>query len=177
MIVHDMPLTKTIILGNTPINIICRKGTVALFYSSHSQALHSFISSLDSSCHTVRNLPPAQAKDFHCMGPVGKNMACIKVIMAGLKCYPLHSFQDMGRHLPVHRECLQDHWEIIQSIRHHLPAQLLHLNLLPRHLGDTPYTSQGKDSSRQRNRRKQMARDYRLAPIARDVLCERRCCG
>ena len=72
------------------------------------------------------------------MGHHGKDMTRTKVVMAGLKCSPLRSSQDNGCHLQLHRECLQDRRKIIQSISQHLPARLLHLNLIPAHLGDTP---------------------------------------
>jgi len=72
------------------------------------------------------------------MGHRGKDMTCTKVVMGGLKCSPLRSSQDKGRHLQVHRECLQDRRKIIQSISQHLPARLRNLNLIPAHLGDTP---------------------------------------
>jgi len=65
--VDDMPLAKTVNLGNTPINIICLKGTVTVLHSSHFQALRSLITSFHSTWHTVRNLPAAQAKDFQVM--------------------------------------------------------------------------------------------------------------
>jgi len=70
--------------------------------------------------------------------------------------FPPLQFQDNSRHLQVHQECLQDCRDIIQSIGQHLPAGLLHLNLLPVHLADTPFRSQRRDSSCQQNRGKQM---------------------
>jgi hypothetical protein len=72
------------------------------------------------------------------MGHSGKDMTCTKVIMAGLKCSSLRSSQDKGRHVLVPQEGIQDRRENIQSISQHLPARLLHLNLLLAHLGDTP---------------------------------------
>ena len=72
------------------------------------------------------------------MGHRGKDMTHTKVVMAGLKCSPLRSSQDKGRYFQVQRECLQDRRKIIQSISQHLPARLLHLNIIPAHLGDTP---------------------------------------
>jgi len=154
--VHNMPLTKTVNLGYTPLNIIRRKGTVTLLHSSHFQALRSFITSLHSTWHTVSNVPAAQAKDMQVMGHHGKDMTCTKVVIVGFKWSPHRSSQDKGRHLQVHREFLQDCREITQSISQHLPARLLHLNLLPAHLGDTPYASRRKDSSHHRNSGKQM---------------------
>jgi len=162
--VHDMPLAKTVNLGNTPINIIRHNGTVTLLHSSHFQALYSFITSLHLSWHTVPNLPTAQAKDFQVMGHHGKDMTCTKVVTAGLKCSPLRSSQDKGCHFHIHQECLHDRWEIIQSMGHHLPARLLHFNLLPAHLGDTQYASQWYDSSCQWNRGQPMLQRIRTCP-------------
>ena len=102
-IVHKLPLPKTVDLGNTPINIICHMGMVTRLHSSHSQALCSFISTLHSRWHTVRNQPPAQAKNIQVMGHSCKDMTSTKVIMVGLKCTPLPRFQDKGHHLQVHR--------------------------------------------------------------------------
>jgi len=138
MTVHNMPLAKTVNVGNTPINMICCKCTVTHIHSSQFQALRSFITSLHSTWHTIRNLPAAQAKDFQVMGHCGKDMTWTKVLMAGLKCSPLRSSQDKGGHLQVHWECLQDCRGIIQSISQHVSARLLHRNLLLEHLGGTP---------------------------------------
>jgi len=101
--VHNMPLAKTVNLGNTPIHIIRHKGMVTHLHSSHFQALRSFITSLYPTWHTVRNLPGVQGKDIQVMGHRGKDMICTKVDIAGLKCSPLSSSQDKGRHLQVHR--------------------------------------------------------------------------
>jgi hypothetical protein len=128
--VHYMPLAKTVNLGNTRIKIICRKGTVTILHSSHFHVLCSCITSLHSTCHTVCNLPAAQAKNIQDMGHRGKDMTCTKVSMAGLKCSPLRSSQDKGRHLQAHSECLQNSRGIIQLIGQHLPARIVHLNLL-----------------------------------------------
>ena len=136
--VHNMPPSKTVNLGNTPIIIICRQGMVTLLHSSHFQALRSSISSLHSTCDTVGNLPAAQANNIQVMGHRGTDITCTKAVMAGLKCSPLRSFQDKGRHFQVHQECLQDRREIIHSISQHLPARLLHLNLIPAQLWNTP---------------------------------------
>jgi len=101
------------------------------------------------------------------MGHRRTDMTCTKVVMAGHKCSPLCSSQDKGRHLQVHRECLQDHQEIIHSISQHLPAQLLLLNLRLAHLGDILEASRRKDSSRQRNRGKQMSQGLWTCPHCR----------
>jgi len=162
--VHDMPLANTVNLGNTPINIIRRKGTVSLLHSSHFQALGSFITSHHSTWHTVLNLPAAQAKDIQHMGHRGKDMTCTIVVMAGLKRSPLRRVLDTGCHLQVPRECLQDRWEIIQSVGQYLPARLLHLNLLPAHLGDTPWASPQNESSNQQNRGNQMTQGLKTSP-------------
>jgi hypothetical protein len=39
-----------------------------------------------------------------------------KVGMAGVKCVPIHKFKDKHHHLQVYWECLQNHWETVQSI-------------------------------------------------------------
>jgi hypothetical protein len=114
--VHNIPLTKTVILGYTPMNIIYHKGTVTLLHSSHFPVLCSFITSLHSTSHTVRNLAAAHSKDMHIMGHCGKDMTCTKVVMVDLKCSPYHSSQDKGHHLQVHHECLQYCQQIIHSI-------------------------------------------------------------
>jgi len=101
------------------------------------------------------------------MGHHGKDMTCTKVVMAGLKCSPLCISQDKGPHLQVNRECLQDCRDIIQSISQHLPAQLLHHNLLRAHLGDTPSASRQKDSSRQQNHRQQISQRLLTCPHCR----------
>jgi len=98
--VHNMPLAKTVNLEYTPLNIISRKGTVTLLHSSHFQVLCSFITSLHSTSHTVRNLPAAQAKDMQVMGHHGKDMTCTKVVIVGLKCSPHRSSQDKGPSSP-----------------------------------------------------------------------------
>jgi len=161
IIVHDMWLAKTVNLGNTPMNIFHCKCTVTLLHSSHFQALHCLITSFHSTWHSVRNLPAAQSKDFHVMGHRDKDITCTKVVMAGPKCSPLRSSQDTGRHLHVHRECVQDHRAIILSIGQHLPARLLHVNFLPALQGDTTYSSRRRDCSHQRNRGQQMSHGLR----------------
>jgi len=94
-------------------------------------------------------------------------MTSTKVVMAGLKWSPLRSFQDKGSHLQVHQECLQDRLETIQSIRQHLPALHLHLDILLAHHGDRPLASQWKDSSHQRNWGKQMSQELQACPHCR----------
>jgi len=154
--IHDLPLAKTVYLWDTPINVICHNSTGTLLHCSHFEVLRAVITSLHSTWHTVRNLPAAQANGIQVMGHQGKHMTCAKVVMAGLKCCSLRSSQDKGWHLQVRREFLQDCREIIQSISQHLPARLLHLNLVPAYLGDTPQASRRKDCSRKRNRGKHM---------------------
>jgi len=46
--VRELPLAKTVDLGNTPININRRMGMVTLLRSSHFQALRCFITILHS---------------------------------------------------------------------------------------------------------------------------------
>ena len=87
----------------------------------------------------------------------GKDLTSTKAVMASLKCFPSSSSKNKGRRLQVHRECLQDRQETIQSIGQHLPALLLHMDLLPAHLADLPLASQRKDSCRLRTRGKQMS--------------------
>jgi hypothetical protein len=109
--VHNMPLAKTVTMGNTPINIVRRKGMVTLLRSSHFQVLRSLITSLHSTWHTVRNLLTAQAKDIlQVVGHDGKDITCTKAVMAGLKCSPLRRSQDKGCQLQVDWECLLDCW-------------------------------------------------------------------
>jgi hypothetical protein len=70
------------------------------------------------------------------MGHSGKDMTFTKMVMVGLKYSPLLRFQDKCRHLQVPAECLQNRRKTIQSIGQHLPPLILHLNILPVHLGD-----------------------------------------
>jgi len=78
--------------------------------------------------------------------------------------FPSGKSQDNGRHLQVHRECLQDCWDIFQSIGQYLPALLLRQDLLLAPLGDIPIASQNQDYCRQRNHRKQMSQRLRSSP-------------
>jgi hypothetical protein len=113
--VHEPPLAKTVDLGCKPIIINRHIGMVTRLHSSHFQALRSFISTLYSTRHTVRNQPPAQANDvLQVMGHRGKDTICTKVVMVGRKGTPLPRFQEMGRHLQMHRECLQDRQKLFQ---------------------------------------------------------------
>ena len=163
IISHELPLAKTVDLENTSNNVIRHVGMLILLHSRHYQALHSFITILHSTWYLVRNKAPVQDKDFEIMGHSGKDMTTTKVVMMGLKWSPLSSVQDKGRHLQVHRECLQDCQETIQSFAQHVPA-VLHLDLLPVHLGDPWLTFQQKDSSCQRNREKQMLQGLHTCP-------------
>jgi len=131
------------------------------------QALRSFITGLHSTWHIVCNLPVAQAMNIKVMGHRGKDETCTKVVMVGLKCSPIRSSQGNGRPLQMHRECLQDHREIIQSISEHLRAWLLLHNLHLTYLGDTALASRRKDSSYQWNRRKQMSQGLQTCPHCR----------
>jgi len=124
---------------------------VTRLHSSHFEALRSFIGTLHSTWHPVRNQPPAHVQDIPVMGHSGKDITSTKVVMVGLKCSPLHRLQDKGCHPQVHRECLQDCLKTIQSIGQHLAALLLNLDLLPVHVGDPRVASQRNDSSRVRN--------------------------
>jgi len=107
-IVHNLPLAKTVDLGNKPMNIICCMGMVIHLHSKHFQALCSFISTLHSIWHTVWNQPPVQANDIQVRGHSGKDMTSTKVVMVGLYCSPFHRFQNMGHQVQVCWECLQD---------------------------------------------------------------------
>ena len=129
---------------------------VTRLHSGYFEALRTSISTLHSTCHTVRTQPPAQGKDIQVMGRNGKDMTSTKVVMVGRKCSPICRFQDMGRHLQMHGECLQDCRKTIQSIGQHLSALVLHLNLILANLGDPRLGSQRKGSSSLRNRGKQM---------------------
>jgi len=103
------------------------------------------------------------------MGHRGKDMTCTKVVMADHKCSPLWSIQDKSRHLQMLRVCLHDHRETIQSIGQHLPARLLHLNLLPGHLEHTPLVSRQNIPAASGTAKNKYHRDCGLAPIAGDV--------
>jgi len=113
IIVQNMPLSKTVNFGYTPINIIHRMGTVTLLHSSIFPALRSFITCLHSTLYTLHNLPAVQVKDFQVIRDHKKNKTCTMVVMAVFRCSPLYSFHGKSRYLQVHRECLQDHQEII----------------------------------------------------------------
>jgi len=160
-IVHELPLIKTVDLGNIPIDIIRRMGMVTCLHSSHFQGRRSVINILHSTWHPVRNQPPAQAKDILVMGHSGKDMTSTKGDMTGLKCSPLRRFQDNGRHHQVHRECLQDCLKTIHSIGQHPPALIFHMNLLPAHLEDRQLASPRNNCSRQRTCRKLMPQGMR----------------
>jgi hypothetical protein len=95
------------------------------------------------------------------MGHRGKDMTSTKTVMASLEWFPRSSSQDKGRRLQVRGECLQDCQETILSIGQHLQAQLLHLELLPAHLGDFPLASQRNDSCCLRSHGKQMLQGLR----------------
>jgi len=98
------------------------------------------------------------------MGHFGKDITSTKVIMASFKWFLRSSSQHKDRHLQVDRECLQDRWEIIQSIGQHLPSLLLHLALFPAHVGDHPLASQQNNSCCLQYRGKQMSQDLRTCP-------------
>jgi len=104
--VHDLPLAMTVDLGKKPININCHMGMVTRLHSNHFQALRSFISSLHSTWHTVRNLPLVQGKNIQVMGHCGKDINSAKVVKEGLKHSPLRRFQNKGHYQQVLRECL-----------------------------------------------------------------------
>jgi len=84
IIVHELPLANAVNLANTSINIIRRKGMVALTHSSHFPVLARLITVLHSTWHQVRYLPPVQATDFQVMGLSGKHMTSTKVVIVGL---------------------------------------------------------------------------------------------
>ena len=76
MIVHELPLAKTVHLGYLPININRCMGQVTLLHSSHFQALRSFITILhshDTQFPTNNSIsqqypsygPPWQGYDLH----------------------------------------------------------------------------------------------------------------
>jgi len=165
--VHKLLLAKTVELGNTPININRRMGMVTLLHSSHYQALRSFITILHSTRHSVPNQPQAWANNIQVMGHRGKDMTSTKAVMGSLECFPSRSSHDKGRHLQVHRECLQDRRETIQSIGQHLPALHLHLDLLPAQLGDHQLASQRNHSCRLWSRGKQMSQGLQTCPHCR----------
>jgi len=132
-------------------------GMVTCLHNNHFQVVCSVISTLHSTWHTVCNQPQGQAKDIQVMGHSGKDKTTIKVVMVGLECSPLCGFQNMGCHLQVHQECLQDGQKTIQSIGQHLTAQIIHLNLLPGCQRDPRLASQWNGSSHLRNLGKQMS--------------------
>jgi len=80
--------------------------------------------------------------DFQLMGHCGKVKTSTKVVIVSLKCSAHSSFQDKGHHVQKYQECLYDCWNTIQSIKQQLPAQLLHLHLLPVDLEEPPFVSQ-----------------------------------
>jgi len=156
-IVHELPLAKTVNLGNNPINIICRMGMVIHLYSNHFQALSICISTLYSTWRKVPSQPPAQAKDIQVNGHGGKDMTSTKVVVVlGRKGSPLRRFEDQGRNHQVHRECQQDRQKFIQPIGQHLAALILHLNLLLAQLRDPWVASKRNYTGHQRNCGKQM---------------------
>jgi len=164
MIVHYMTHTKTVDLGNTLLKIIRRMDIVTPLRSSYFQALRSFIRRLYSTWYTDRNVPALQAQDSQPMVHYGNYLTRTEVVMVGLTCSPRCSFHDKGCHHQVHGKCLQDCQGITQSISQQLPARLLHLNLLPAHLGDIPSAPRQIDSSRQRNRWNIMSQGLRTCP-------------
>jgi len=164
--VDKLPIAKTVHLGNTAINFIRCRGMVTLLHSRHLQALCSLITTLYSTWHTVCSHEPVQVNYTLVMRHHGKDMTSTKAVMAGLKCSPLCSIQDECHHLQVHWECLKDHQETIQSFSEHLPALLLHQDMLA-HLGDPPIASQQRDCSHQCTHRKQMIQVIKPSP----------CCG
>jgi hypothetical protein len=102
--------------------------------------------------------PPWQGYNLH-QGGYGES-----------RMFPQQSSQHKGHRLQVHRECLQDRQETILSIGQHLPAHLLHLDLLPAHLGDLPLASQRNDSCRLRNHGKLMSQGLQTCRHCGDFL-------
>jgi len=79
------------------------------------------------------------------------------MVLAGLKCSPLYSFQKKGRHFLVHWECLQGRLRIFEWIGEHVRVLILHPNLPQVHLGDFQWGSPPEDSSHLGNRGTQMS--------------------
>ena len=160
-----MPVGKTVELGNTPINNICRNCMLIHHSSSLIHALRSFITIVHSTWHLVGHQPPAQANDFQAMGHSGKDKTSRKVVMACLQCSSLCIFQRKGHHLQVQRECLQDCQVTIQSIGLNIPALLLfHLDRLPAQQGDPPLASRQNYSSLQWDCRQHMSLELQTWP-------------
>lgn len=134
--VLNLPSPKTVYLGNKLINIIHRMGLVTCLHSNHWQVLHCFMSTFQSTRHTVRNQPPVQAKEIQVFDHSGKDMTSTKIVMVGRKCFPLHRLQDKGCHFQVDWECLQNHRNTTQQMVQHLPPLILYLNHSPAHLWD-----------------------------------------
>jgi len=96
IIIHELPLAKTINLENTPMNIVHSIRMVTLLHSSHFEALHRVVNILHSTWHIVRSLPPEQAKDFKLTRWRGKDMTSTTVAMVGLELSPICRLEEMN---------------------------------------------------------------------------------
>jgi len=130
IIVHKLLPTKTVHLGNTPINFIPCMCMVAHLHSSHFQVLCSCITTVHSTWQIVHTKTPVQAMNFQVLSHHCIDITSTKAGMAAVKWSPAHSVQDKRHHLQVHLECLHDCQQTILFVGKHLPA-LLHLNILP----------------------------------------------
>lgn len=82
---------------------------------------------------------------------------------------PCSSSQIKGSLLQVYLFRLQHCQETIQSISQHLPAILLHADLLPMHLGDSQSFSKRNNSSCQWNGRYQMSDGLQSCPCCQRI--------
>jgi hypothetical protein len=64
-------------------------GMVTRLHSRYIQVLRSILSTLNSTSHSVCNQLPAEANNIQGMGYSGKDMTSTKVVMGGLKHFPL----------------------------------------------------------------------------------------
>jgi len=108
---------------------------VSPLHSVYFPGFCSLITILHSTWHTIFNQPHVQTMDIHVMGYSGNERIYIKVDVPGLQCSPLCRNQRKGHHLQIHRKWLQDGSKTFESIIQHLRFLILHLNLLPLHLG------------------------------------------
>jgi len=151
IMLHEVQPAKTLNLVNNAIDTIWHKGLVTHLHSWHLQMLYHFTTIFRTMRQQFHNQLPVHAKDFHVIGHSCKDMTTTKVFIAGLICSPHCSFQGKGRQLNINRECPCNCRKTNQSTSQHLPAQLLHLDLVLVHLEDLPFASHWQGPSCQQN--------------------------
>lgn len=92
-VVHAMPSTKTVHLGNSPSNIICQLGIVTLLYSRHIQLLPTSTTIFLATRYLIHTQAPVQAHDFHMVGHHDEDMKSPELVTVDVKCSLSHCSQ------------------------------------------------------------------------------------